>query len=150
MQYVDPEDFFNLDISIQNSFIEQWKPEAGDIFTTRKIYDEIDVVIDTCDKDTTLFGLNNTFKYNIWNGVDKALGPIPLLTYDFLIKYILEKLECKSIEMTIDSTTGEYVAHVYNDTNDYSVFKELGKDMFKAYYRVAILVALRTIPNKEE
>jgi hypothetical protein len=93
MKFIEAEEFLKQDERIQKVFIDWWQPSLGDLFTTKRVYDEIDVIVDATKND--IWGMNNTFKGNIYSSVDKSLMPFPLLTEGQLKQFIEDKTKCK-------------------------------------------------------
>ena len=138
MEYISAEEFLKQDKEVQKVFLDWWKPSFGDLFTTRRVYDEIDVIIDITEND--LWGMNNTFKGNIYSSVDKSLMPFPLFTEGQLRKFIEDKtcgissiyFRCNNISINI-----------YDNDSPTCIkrYERLGIDLLQAYWKVALEIA---------
>jgi len=144
MEFIKAEEFLGQPVEVQNVLLEWWKPSIGDLFTTKRVYDEIDVIVDTTVND--IFGMNRTFYGNIYNSVDKSLFPFPLLSEGQLRQFIEDKTMCK---ITVNpSVEGKY--HVGYD--EWVGIKDKTQliytdNLLQAYWKVAIEVAKEDISN---
>jgi hypothetical protein len=150
MEYISAEEFLKQTEEIQKIFIDWWEPNEGDLLTTKRVYDEIDVIIDVTEND--IWGMNNTFKGNIYSSVDKSLELFPLLTEGQLRKFIEDKtgFPIQAIEFT-DKHEEYQIMTAYKTIDNYRDFwfhERLGNDLLQAYWKVALEIAKEEI--KEE
>jgi hypothetical protein len=117
--YISAEEFLNQSDKVQKVLLDWWKPSVGDLFTTKRVYDDIDVIIDFVE--TEIYGMNNTFKGNIYSSVDMALIPFPLLNMSQLINFIEEKVKYK-IDFRINSNNNYLFYKVNAEETFYHVW----------------------------
>ena len=155
MKYnISAEEFLKQDEKVQKVFLDWWKPEIGDVFSTKKVYDEIDVVIDVVgDK---IWGLNITFKCC----KDKKVCPyielcevFPLFNLQQLIDFVEDKTKGK-VDLNYSYFDKGYDVFAYNDGAKFEDFKCTFKvnteegNLLKAIWEVACRVATKVA--KEE
>jgi len=87
--FIIAEQFLKQNDKVQKTFLDWWKPRFGDIFTTKKINDEIDIIVDTTN--FYIFSLNANFVNAGTTAVENKLEPFPLLQMHQLINFIEDK-----------------------------------------------------------
>lgn len=140
MEFIAAKQFLKQSKEIQDVFIKWWKPSFGDVFATKKVYDEIDVIIDVfADK---IWGMNQTFKGNIYDFVDSELEPIPLFTEGQLRQFIEDMTKTK-VQLYYNGDEGYSIEVGYKDSlkeEIYDYYDNLGHNALQAYWRVAIQI----------
>lgn len=140
MKFIEAEEFLKQDERIQKVFIDWWKPSIGDLFTTKRVYDEIDVIIDVTKED--IWGMNNTFKGNIYSSVDKSLMVFPLLTEGQLRQFIEDKFS-GDVKVELEWSNDGYIVNVVSEINDEKVYEEYysyESEPIKAYWYAVLQI----------
>lgn len=148
MEFITAEQFLDQPEEIQEVFLKWWKPQFGDIFATKKIYDEIDIIINY--KNGNIYGIINTFECIHDNYVDMTLIPFPLLTEGQIRKFIEER---KNGKIDLNHGIKGYSISVYKSKNVMELIDSLDTkehDLLQAYWQVACKIAKETIGNKKE
>lgn len=141
MEFISAEEFLKQPIEVQKVFLDWWKPSFGDLFSTKVIYDEIDVIIETTEN--AIWGMNINFYDTEERYVSKILKPFPLLTEGQLRKFIEDnclKIEIQSYE------DGEYTLTTFLHGSKH---KQIDCDkLLQAYWKVALEIAKEKVQHE--
>lgn len=141
MEFITVEQFREQPMEIQKVFLDWWKCDYGDLYYYNEYpYENCNIsIIDNnleCD-------LNGDFKYF------KSIGAIPLFTEGQLRKFIEDKTEGK-IEVYIDCLFNDYAIYLNSKIDgkeDFGGIDILGENLFRAYWKVACIVAKEGLDN---
>ena len=129
MKYISAEEFLKQPKEIQEVFMDWWKPEIGDLYSSFR-FKMLDVL--ECEAKAKGIIANPKVKSNIF----------PLLTEGQLREFIEDKLKNKiDIEVTVNVDTGKKDYSIYEYDEVDSNYGFLGTNLLQAYWQVALQIA---------
>jgi hypothetical protein len=144
MDFIEAEEFLKQDEIVQKVFLGWWKPSFGDLISTKVIYDEIDVIIDTTEN--AIWGMNINFYDTDERYISKALKVIPLFTEGQLRKFIEDKIGCKV--NLVQSLSLPVEVWLFNKDRTIKRISSIDKfDVLQTYWKIALKVAKEEIKN---
>ncbi len=141
MQYISAEEFLKQDKEVQKVFLDWWKPSIGDLYCIKQ---RINLFDDTTQQilQTVSFNYDESSK-NLMLGFNFIA---PLFTEGQLRKFIEDK-KCGKVDITYDNEDGCAIG-LTDKTGLYSdLYNHLDKDLFKAYWEVAVHIAKEEYTN---
>ncbi len=132
MEFITVEQFQEQPKEVQKVFIDWWKPNNGDLFTTIDEYSEFEESDLLCIQDYDEASETWSSRYSWGYSQEES---IPLFTEGQLRKFIEDK-KGKIVEINL-FCGGYSVVTAYRKCEIY----DLGKDLLQAYWKVACMIA---------
>ena len=137
MKFISVEEFLKQDEKVQETFINWWKPDIGDLFKYKET-DEHDCIEVECIQS------KNRLRTISFAEV------IPLLTEGQLRKFIEDKTGgIENIEYFIG--IGEYdikTMPLVDGIYEHDIYEDLGDDLLQAYWKVAVEIASKEVKEQ--